>query len=369
MSVLSSIKRDLHDLGFKADFKTQPELWSWLRRTPLVFSVPLLKVNDELKLWTTSVGTNYTEFETAMKGNYGTIILALRESSPLEDSKYCFIKTSETHDKTLLVEGILQTLAHSVLLHAGFPKAVPKVLDICAHPTKGTVLVLERIHGSKMLAEYLSSNIQWGCPSHINDILLMSILVQVASYVAVLEKELGMNHRDLKGTNVLMIVPSEKPIVTQTTLDVHQWEITSSAQTILIDFGFSCIGRPSGETVVSAGEFLPETDFCPKEGRDLFLFLASLWNLEHLRNSLTSKAKGLFQEWLRDNTQGTSWSDWLTSAVGTESDSLLSMYLLTSSSRFASSSCTPINILKSVSRVYPEVCQIKMLRRPGTPIT
>lgn len=368
MSVLDSMKRELMCLGFKVEFTTQPELWTWLRRTPLTFTVPKLKINDTMSVWTTPVGTTYTEFEVAMKGTYGTILLSLREASPLLDSEYCFIKISETHSKSLLVEGILQTLAYSVLLNAGFPKAVPKVLDICMHPTKGAILVLERIHGSKMLAEYLSSHIQWGHPSETNDKLLMCILAQVASYVAVLEIELGMNHRDLKGTNVLMIVPSEKPVVTQTILDSYKWEITSSAQTILIDFGFSCIGRPSGDTVLSAGEFLPETDFCPKEGRDLFLFLASLWNLEHLRNSLTPKAKGLFQEWLRDNTQGTSWSNWLTAAVGTEADSLLSMYLLTSSSGFASSSCKPINILKGISRIYPEVCQIEMLRRPGTPI-
>jgi len=216
-----------------------------------------------------------------------------------------------------------------------------------------------------MLAEYLSSHIQWGYPSDTNDRLLMSILAQVASYVAILEKELGMNHRDLKGTNVLMIIPSAEPIVTQTTLDAYLWSITSSAQTILIDFGFSCIGRPSGETVVSAGEFLPETDFCPKEGRDLFLFLASLWNLESLRKSLTPKAKGLFQQLLRDNTQTTSWSDWLSGSV---QDSMLSMYLLTSSSRFASSSCSPIHVLKTIAADYPEVCQFQTMRRPGTPI-
>lgn len=365
MSVLSSMKGDLQNLGFKAEFTTQPELWSWLRQTPLSFSIPKLKVNDTLNSWTTPTGVKYTEFETAMKGSYGTILLALREATPLEDSEYCFIKTSETHNKTLLVEGILQTLAYSVLLNAGFPKAVPKVIDICLHPTKGTVLILERIHGSKMLAEYLSSHIQWGCPSDTNDRLLMSILAQVASYVAVLEKELGMNHRDLKGTNVLMIMPSAEPILTQTTMDTYHWNITSSVQTILIDFGFSCIGRPSGDTVLSAGEFLPETDFCPKEGRDLFLFLASLWNLESLRKSLTPKAKGLFQQLLRDNTQNTSWSDWLSGSV---KDSMLSMYLLTSSSRFASSSCSPIHVLKTIAVDYPEVCQFQMLRRPGTPI-
>lgn len=368
MSVLGAIKQDLQNLGFKAEFTTQPELWSWLRRTPLSFTVPKLKVHDTGNVWTTPIGVSYMEFELAMKGNYGTILLALRESSASEDTKYCFIKTSETHNKTLLIEGILQTLAHSVLANAGFPKAVPKVLDICMHPTKGTVLVLERIHGSKMLAEYLSTHIQWGCPSDANDRLLMGILAQVASYMAILEKELGMNHRDLKGTNVLMIVPSEKPVLTQTSLDAYKWDITSTAQTILIDFGFSCIGRPSGDTVISAGEFLPETDFCPKEGRDLFLFLASLWNLESLRKSLTPKAKALFQEWLRDNNQGTCWSDWLTSAIGTESDSLLSMYLLTSSSGFASSTCSPINILKEIAKNYPEVCQFQTVRRPGTPI-
>lgn len=365
MSVLETMRNGLQELGFKAEFTTQPELWSWLRRTPLTFSVPSLKVNDSLKRWTTPVGTNYSEFEVAMKGTYGTILLALRNASPLKDAEYCFIKTSDTHSKTLLVEGILQTLAHSVLLNAGFPNAVPKVLDICVHPTKGTVLVLERIHGSKILAEYLSSHIQWGCPSDANDRLVMGILAHVASYVAVLEKELGMNHRDLKGTNVLMIVPSEKPVVAQTTLDSFHWEITSSARTILIDFGFSCIGRPSGETVLSAGEFLHETDFCPKEGRDLFLFLASLWNLESLRKSLTLKAKTLFHGWLRDNTHETYWSDWLS---GSGADSMLSMYLLTSSSGFASSACAPLNVLKSIATAYPEVCTFHMFRRPGTPV-
>jgi serine/threonine protein kinase len=303
-----------------------------------------------------------------MKGNYGTIMLALRETFALEDGEYCFLKMSDTHNKTLLIEGILQTLAHSVLSAAGFPKAVPKVLDICSHPKVGTVLVLQRIHGSQVLAEYLSTHIQWGCPSDTNDRLLMSILAQVASYSAILEKELGMNHRDLKGTNVLMVVPSKEQIQFQTTLDSYHWGITSNHQTILIDFGFSCIGRPSGDTVVSAGEFLPETDFCPKEGRDLFLFLASLWNLEHLRNSLTLKAKELFQGWLRDNTQGTCWSDWLMNTGSTEADSLVSMYLLTSSNGFASSNCSPFNILKKIASAYPEVCQFTTLRRPGTPV-
>ena len=368
MSILDSMRRNLRDIGFSAEFTTQPELWSWLRRTPLTHTLPLLKVNDSLKLWTTPVGIKYTEFQSAMKGNYGTILLALREVSPFEDSEYCFLKMSETHSKTLLIEGILQTLAYSVLSCAGFPKAVPKVLDICSHPTKGTVLVLERIHGSQVLADYLSKYIQWGNPSDANDKILMSILAQVASYSAILEKELGMNHRDLKGTNVLMVVPSKEPMKLQTSLDAYQWSIISNHQTILIDFGFSCIGRPSGDTVVSAGEFLPKTDFCPKEGRDLFLFLASLWNLEFLRKSLTLKAKGLFQEWLHDNTQSTHWCDWLMNTGGTEEDSLLSMYLLTSSSGFASSSCSPLNVLKTIAMAYPEVCQFNMLRRPGTPV-
>ena len=368
MSVLDSIKKNLRELGFTADFRTQPELWSWLRRTPLTYELPVLKINNALKMWTTPVGTTYSNFEPAMKGTYGIILLAIREVSPLEDGEYCFLKLSETHSNTLLVEGILQMLAHSVLLNAGFSKAVPKVLDICSHPIKGTVLVLERIHGSKMLGDYLTSALKWGIECEYNDRIIFSIIAQVASYMAILEKELGMNHRDLKGSNVLMVVPSKEATTQQTFLDSYQWTITSNHQTILIDFGFSCIGRPSGDTVISAGEFLPETDFCPKEGRDLFLFLASLWNLEHLRNSLTLKAKMLFQEWLRDNTRETCWTDWLLGAGGTEAESLLSMYLLTSSSGFASSSCAPLSILQTIARVYPEVCQFTTVRRPGTPV-
>lgn len=365
MSVLDTIKKDLLELGIKADFKTQPEFWSWLRRVGILYSPPALKLLKGPERWTTPVGTQYSEFQPAMKGSYGNLILASREVSPLEDSTYCFLKTSDTHSSTLLVEGILQTLARSVLTHSGFSNAIPRVLDICQHPSKGIVLALERIHGSKMLGEYLSSTLKWGVQCEFNDQILLSIIAQVASYMAVLETELGMNHRDLKGSNVLMIVPLEQPILTVSTLDAYQWSIQSRHQTILIDFGFSCIGRPSGETVISAGEFLPETDFCPKEGRDLFLFLASLWSLETLRSSLTSKAILLFSDWLQDNQQKTSWTDWLETNT---QDGLLSMYLLTSSSGFGSSTCAPLSIIRGIAAAYPEICQFTTVKRPATPV-
>lgn len=365
MSVLEAIKKDILELGIKADFKTQPEFWTWLRRVGLIYNPPVLKVEKNPETWTTSVGIQYAEFQPAMNGSYGNLVLATREVLSQEDITYCFLKTSDTHSSALLIEGILQTLARSVLVHYGFSNAIPKVVDICQHPSKGTVLALERIHGSKVLGEYLSSTLKWGVQCEFNDQILFSIIAQVASYIAILETELGMNHRDLKGSNVLMIVPLEQPTLTVSTLDAYQWTIKSRYQTILIDFGFSCIGRPSGETVISAGEFLPETDFCPKEGRDLFLFLASLWNLKTLRSTLTPKASSLFSDWLQDNQQKTSWTDWLETNTR---DGLLSMYLLTSSSGFGSSSCAPLNILRAIATAYPEICQFTTLKRPGTPV-
>lgn len=360
MSVLDAIKKDLLELGLKADFKTQPDFWSWLRRIGLLYSPPTLKLLKSPERWTSPSGIQYSDFQSAIKGSFGILQLAIRE-----DNQPCFLKSSETHSSTLVVEGILQTLARSVLTHSGFQNAVPKVLDICQHPSKGTVLALERIQGSKILAEYLSTTLKWGIQCEFNDQIILSIVAQVASYMAILEKELGMNHRDLKGSNVLMVVPLEQPVLLTTVMDVYQWTIQSTHQTILIDFGFSCIGRPSGETVISAGEFLPETDFCPKEGRDLFLFLASLWSLETIRTSLTSKATALFAEWLQDNQQNISWTDWLEANTH---DSMISMYLLTSSSGFGSSSCAPLSLLRGLAKVYPEICEFTIRKRPGTPV-
>lgn len=207
------------------------------------------------------------------------------------------------------------------------------------------MFTIERTPGAKLFADFLKTDLQWGVPSESNDRLVLSVIAQVATYLAILEAELRLNHRDLKGTNVLMVAPSEEVIEKRVSLHSAEWTFRASHEAILIDFGFACMGKDSGELVVSAGDLLPEVDFCPKEGRDLFLFFASLWNIQAFRKSVTWRTESLFTNWLRDRSPIT-WAQWLVTAAETN---LTSMYLLTNSTKFRSRRSAPQEVLKDIA--------------------
>ena len=349
MNLLEQIWSDLTKLGFSEAGHTFPSLHTWLRRIRLTHTLPvgtLTKTGFRIKR------VNFSGLVFAMKGKFGEAYCADRLEG--HTTQVCFIKTSPEHPQGLLLEGILQSIAHTVLRVYGFPKAVPQVLDIFQHPTQGIAISLERASGAKLFADWLEHGLQWGQPSGSNDRLLCEVLAQIATYMAILEHAIGMNHRDLKGTNVLMIATNQ-PVHQTVTCGETCWKINTQNQAILIDFGFACMGQSDGKHIVSAGEFLPELDFCPKEGRDCFLFLASLWNVEQFRKSMTPVMAQLFYKWLQ-TTAETKWSNWLQTYTPTNMES---MYLLTSASHFKSFSCSPLNLLRDISKLYPSIVEFQ----------
>jgi len=352
-TIVVFIWKELMSLGYSGNITTLPELLSWIRRIHLTHKPELLQyesseIQDEIIL--SSKLSRYSDFSIVLSGSFGTIYLVYRENRGKEE--YVFLKTCPIHPTILLKEGILQSIAYSVLSYYNFPKAVPRVLDIVKHPTLGIVLAIERNPNARLFADYLKTNVHWGIPSKLNDTLFLSVLTQIATYLAILEVELGMNHRDLTGTNVLMVAPTI-PVHQSVTLGSNTWMLHYTHQTILIDFGFACIGTSDGKQTVSAGEFLPTADFCPKQGRDLFLFLSSVWDVELFRSSLTEPVKQLFHKWLHDKTS-TNWANWLITSAKTN---LKSIYLLTNSEKFTSVSCSPLQILKDISEFDPNIIQ------------
>ena len=359
MDFLQAIHHELINLGFSGTFSSLPEFFSWLRLFPLVAKPSTLFLTQENKY--TDGTVQLSECTPYMSGKFGVVYHVYREKQ--QEAGYCFLKTTPNHPSVLLLEGLLQSVAHAILKWYGFPNAVPRVLDIVKHPDYGIVLGLERTPGAQLLADYFKSQVQWGSPSIQNDHIVFSVLAQVATYLAILESTVGMNHRDLTGTNVLMVLPTQA--IHQTVrVGAFEWTIHASQQAILIDFGFACIGKQNGQTVLSAGELMPQMDFCPKEGRDLFLFCASLWNVPIFRKSLTPTGQRLFETWLRD-TSSTNWAKWLATSSQTN---LMGMYLLTSAEHFRSSTCDPLQVLVDISKAYPTLLQFQSVKRPDTPI-
>lgn len=364
MTLIETIRTELEAIGLKPTFTTLPELWSWLRKVKLLYIPPKLILDESRDVWSTPGGIEYDEFHEAMKDTFGKVYLSYRTLPTDSEGTYCFIKTCENHNASFLLEGILQTIARCAVEQHGLRGVIPRVLDILKHPTLGIVLALERIPNSKLFGEILKTDFLWNTPSLSNDILVFGVLAQLATYIAILEFDLGMNHRDLKGSNVLMIVPDESY---RSTVQVgpFQWTVAGNYRCILIDFGFACMGKQTGETVISAGNYLPQIDFCPKEGRDLFLFFASLWAIPAFRASLTETGQSLFTKWLRDLSP-TLWSQWLTGPES-EKEKLESMYLLTGASSFRSNPSDPIQVLRDIASAYPQLAQITTTQRPPTP--
>jgi serine/threonine protein kinase len=350
MDFVKEIWKDLQKLGFPGTVETFADLFKWLRKIHLVYEPPRLKkINKE----NFSVGpVTLSHFAIAMNGNFGTMYAIERIAN--EKSEVAFLKSSPKHPNSLFLEAILQTIGHSVLSYYGFPRAVPRVLDLVRHPEYGIVFTVEKVHGGRLLSDYLKDHIQWGKSCQTNDKLVLTVIAQVASYMAILESTIGFNHRDLKGTNVLMIAPCE-PYKQTILLDELQWTLSLNCQAVLVDFGFACIGKSDRQTIVSAGEHLPKIDFCPKEGRDLFFFFATLWNVPAFRASTTPAVTDLFHKWLQD-TSRINWADWL---ITSACNNLESMLLLTNASHFKSEPCSPLSVLRDITVLYPEIVKLK----------
>jgi serine/threonine protein kinase len=351
MDLVPNIWQDLKGLGFEGSIRSFDEFHKWLKKINLIYDPPKLKQKDG-KL----IGPDflYSEFTQAMSGKFGVIYLAYRESPAHQD--YVFLKICPKFPRSLLMEGILQQTAHSVLKQYGFPKAVPRVMDIVQHPIYGVIMGVERVPKSQLFADYLKNELHWSIPSVQNDRLILGVIAQVATYMAVLELAVGFNHRDLKSTNVLMIAPTE-PWTHQIILGNNKWRLAGSHQAILIDFGMSCIGHSDSTPIISAGEYISsKIDFCPKQGRDLFMMFINLWNVPALRSSVTPKTCQLFKKWLRDHTPRR-WADWLSFTTDTN---LLDVYLHVNSDEFRSEPCNPIRVLQDISRVYPDICAFEI---------
>jgi serine/threonine protein kinase len=359
MALITDIQKEVASLQFSGEFKTLPEFFSWLRKAPLLYSPEKIQYNTVTKEFNGKTVT-ISELTDLASGTFGTIQLGYVEAPNF--SGYAFLKHSKKHQSSLVNEGLLQSCAHIVLKGYGFVYGVPRVLHIVSTPETGVNLVLQRVPNSKLFAEYLKNNFRWNQPCAENDSIILQVIVQVATYMAILESELGMNHRDLKSTNVLMVAPVEA-YSKRINNGPYYWTLQSTLQVSIIDFGFTCIGA-GGKHVLSAGEYLPQTDFCPKEGRDLFLFFASLWSIPAFRQSVSKPLAQCFEIWLLDSEQK-SWADWLKLS---EENALTTIYLICSGASFTAPPCSPIRVLQTIQGIAPELVQIGLLRRPGTPV-
>ena len=210
------------------------------------------------------------------RGGYGKILLANRTDLSGVSQEVC-VKAPHTPSFSLCAEAVIQWMASNALLSTGIVGAIPTVFDIFQYAGE-TRFSMSYVKGISCM-EYITE-------SSAPETALLEILVQTSVLLGFLEETIHLDHRDLKADNIWI---RPQPIEYSVRLSGKVWKCKAAVQVVLLDFGFSCLGGADGVAVVSLSDgILPRVDPCPKEGRDLFQLISSLWSLPQIRGKMSA---------------------------------------------------------------------------------
>ena len=224
--------------------------------------------------------------EVTHRGGYGIIQKAVRT---IESRSHTLcVKRAVPNSLSLCGEAIIQWLARGTLEGSGICGAIPDVYDIYEYAGE-TRFTMDFIEGINAVDAILTASDPTA--------RFLSILAQTALILGVLEERLRLDHRDLKADNLWI---QAKPVEYRVRLGDDIWIFRDTHQVVLLDFGFACIGDCEGTAVVNLSDgVLPTIDPCPKEGRDLFQLLVSLWSVPAIRSAVHREIGEQVVQWLR----------------------------------------------------------------------
>ncbi len=252
------------------------------------------------------------------------------------------LKKSRDEEISVRTEAFVQWLAHKTFEAYGLGNRIPAVYDILLLTDNNVGFTMKEFTDCRLCSNFIAES-----PSIEKDIF--HLLGQVAILLQILEDTLHLDHRDLKASNILIChEPSRLSYTCMVNGTLKHSIFDSPFTVVLVDFGFACMGDVlTGLTAIDAGEgAFPPLDPCPKEGRDIFQLIASLYSVDSIRNKLSPSMVQQFHTWLeleKTDCQGVV-KKWSYTEL---------MYLLTSLKSFKHASCTPRAILDEVRKFDP----------------
>lgn len=290
--------------------------------------LPRLNITNTVTTSSGQLRCTLTATNRIGKGGHGILTEYIR------DTKLVLLKTSRIEDSSLRTEAFIQWLAHKTLTNLHLYSRIPPVYDILTLPDDSEGFTMLEYTDAKLASRWLLETANFERD-------LYHILAQLAILLQILEDTLALDHRDLKADN-LLILPQPSSLTYMCVNKKKRFTIQSPFTVAIVDFGFACLGEETKLTAVDAGEgTLPPLDPCPKDGRDLFHFIVSLYGVEEIRKKIPIHLTDVFTEWMKVNDKPCdglarrwSHSEWI--------------YLITSRKDFVHPACTPRAILEKI---------------------
>jgi len=249
---------------------------------------------------------------------------------------YVFIKSPLIPGKSLLYEACIQQIVKDSLDRGGFIRGAATVHDVFKLHDDSICFSMDIFQHAKPLSVLIQQ-----LPDSELTQFILEILIQLCAMLWHLSTDIGMNHRDLKPSNIMVESHDERELslrVLERTIKIKS-RITLS----LIDFGFSCIGSNETQAAdLAIGDVYSAADPCPKEGRDLFMFLAFLYM--DCKSRIGADLRDLFAKWLQNNVTGILPK---IDTYGHEFDQWI--YFITGNERIRKFNCCPCNVFNDLT--------------------
>lgn len=268
------------------------------------------------------------------RGGYGSIHRIQR--TPSLGKELC-VKSPHSPTYSLCPEAILQWHASEILRRAGIYGAIPHIYDIFqyAGETRFTMDFINGRSALQCLTEAADPDFTW-----------LQILAQVSLLLGYLEETIYLDHRDLKADNIWI---RETPVDYSLSVGGIVWKLKAPFQVVLLDFGFACLGNDEGHSIISLSDgIVPKIDPCPKEGRDLFQLIASVWSIPIIRERASRTIQNEMESLL--TFKNTSYVHIIKQAHTTHW-----IYLAVSDARFRHPPLHPVSLLLKLSADWPSV--------------
>jgi serine/threonine protein kinase len=273
------------------------------------------------------------------EGGYGLLHRVNRKDLKMESVIPAIVKVPK-HGAYLGGEALIQWLAWNTLKKYGLQSATPEVYDIFVRGKKEVCFCMEFIKGQfpySLLSQAQNP-----------DKMFFQILAQVCILLGVLERDICMDHRDLKANNIYI-----REMACQYSVDLSgsRWTIDSPIQVVLLDYGFACLGNDRKRSRINLSpENFPHSDPCPKQGRDLFHLLISFWSIPSLRQRMSPATQKEIDLWLHQQKR-----DYARLARKGAEQGLFFVY--SGEDTFRYPFLEPVTLLEKIAQKHPEVVQ------------